>query len=129
MADRVRKAFPFRLILLVLMGAVLLYLGSGFVCQMSVGSERRAELHQIEQGIEAAQQEKVQLEEYLHYVQSAEAAEEWARENGWAKEDEVSVVLVAPATESPTVEGRTLGEGTEPGSNREAWWELFFGAP
>jgi hypothetical protein len=67
------------------------------------------------------------LESRLTYVQSPEAAEEWARQNGWAKEGEVSVVVVAPAVQSSPAGGQGSAPEAEPGSNRQAWWDLFFG--
>ena len=124
---KVRRVLPVRLILLILMGLVILYLGVGFVRQARVSYQQREGLHWIEQEIAVVQQENAKLEDHLTYAQSSEATEEWARENGWAKEDEVSVVVVAPAGESSAGDQRGL-EGThEPSSNREAWWNLFFG--
>ena len=125
--SKTRRVLPLRLILLILMGLVILYLGAGFVQQARVGHQRREELRLIEQEITLVQQQNAQLEQRLTYVQSPEAAQEWARENGWARQDEVSVVVVAPAGES-LAEGRTsVEESRDPGSNREAWWGHFFG--
>ena len=124
---RIRSASPFRLIALVLMGLIILYLGVGFARQANVSHQRREELHRFERDIEAIRQVNARLESRLTYVQSPEAAEEWARQNGWAKEGEVSIVVVAPAAQ-PSPAGR---QGPAPeaalGSNRRAWWDLFFG--
>lgn len=123
----VRKALSLRLFPLILMGIVILYLGASFVRQASVSHQRREELRQLEQEIAAAEQESTDLQERLTYVQSPEAAEEWARENGWAKQDEVSVVVVAPAARSSPDDTPGAIEESKPGSTREAWWDLFFG--
>lgn len=123
----VHRVLPLRLFLLILMGLVILYLGVGFVQQARVSYERRAELHLIEQEIVVVQEENARLQERLTHVQSSEAAEEWARENGWAKEDEVSVVVVAPAGESSAGAQQGMEVTPAPGSNREAWWNFFFG--
>jgi len=125
--SRVHRALPVRLILLILMSLVILYLGAGFVRQATVSYERREELHWIEQEIVDVQQENATLEDHLTYMRSSEAAEEWGRENGWAKEDEVSVVVVAPAAEMSAGGQRGLDDARKSSSNREAWWRLFFG--
>jgi hypothetical protein len=109
------------------MGLVILYLGVGFVQQARVSYERREELGLIEQEIMVVQEENDGLQERLNYVRSSEAAEEWARENGWAKEDEVSVVVVAPPADSSAGVQQDTGVTPAPGSNREAWWDFFFG--
>jgi uncharacterized membrane protein len=124
---KIQRVFPVRLILLILMGLLILYQGVGFVRQARVSYQRREELHLIEQEIAAVEQENAKLEEQLNYVQSTEAAEEWARENAWAKEDETSVVVVAPAGESSTGSQEEPEEMHDSSSNREAWWNLFFG--
>ncbi len=124
---KVRRSSPFRLIALILMGLVILYLGVGFVRQASVSHQRRLELGRIERDLAAAQQVNAQLQERLTYVQSPEAAEQWARENGWAKEDEVSVVVVAPIAQPSQSSPPGSTEEAKPNSNREAWWDLFFG--
>jgi cell division protein FtsL len=125
--SRVQRMLPIRLILLILMSLVILYLGVGFVRQAKVSYERREELHWIEQEVVDRQQENAVLEDQLTYMQSSEAAEKWGRENGWAKEDEVSVVVVAPAAELSSGGQRGLDQTREPSSTREAWWRLFFG--
>jgi cell division protein FtsB len=122
-------AFPLRLVLSVLMGIALLYLGWGFVRQVGVNHQRREELRQLEQDIETAQQEVVKLEERLGSVQSPAAVEAWARENGWAKEDEVSVIVVAPPAQPPPAVEAAPPKDVETRPTREVWWDLFFGTP
>ncbi len=124
---RIRSASPFRLLALVLMGLIILYLGVGFVRQANVSHQRREELHRLERDIESIRQVNARLEGRLTYVQSPEAAEEWARQNGWAKEDEVSVVVVAPAAQASPSGGQGPAEEAAPGSIRQAWWDLLFG--
>ena len=122
-----RRAFPYRLILSLLMGAVLLYLAANFVMQAGERLELRDKLRRIEQDIAAAEEANLELKARLDYVSSDDAAEEWARENGWARSDEVLVVVLAPESEtSPGVEGGPAKD-VEPGSNRDSWWNLFFG--
>ena len=122
-----RRAFPYRLILSVLMGAVLLYLVANFVMQTGERLDLRDKLHRIEQDIAAAEKANLELKARLDYVSSDDAAEEWARENGWARSDEVLVVVLAPESEtSPGVES-SPAEDVGPASNRDSWWNLFFG--
>ena len=127
MASGVRKALSLRLFPLVLMGIVILYLGASFARQASISHQRREELRELEAEIAATERGNVDLQERLEYVQSPEAAEKWARENGWAKQDEVSVVVVAPSAHSSPSDARSATEEPKPSSNREAWWDLFFG--
>ena len=122
-----RRAFPYRLILSGLMGVVILYLAVTFVMQTGVSLELQDKLRRIEQEIAAAEKANSELEARLGYVASDDAAEEWARENGWARPDEVLVVVMAP--ESQTLPGDELRqeEDARPASNRDSWWDLFFG--
>jgi cell division protein FtsB len=122
-------AFPLRLILSVLMGIALLYLGWGFVRQAGVSHERRQELRRLEQEIEAARLKATGLEEQLDSVRSSEAVEGWARENGWAKEDEVSIVVVAPPAQPAPGDAQALPQSSTSAPKREVWWDLFFGNP
>jgi hypothetical protein len=109
------------------MGIVILYLGASFARQATISHQRREELRELEAEIAATETENVDLQERLEYAQSPAAAEEWARENGWAKEDEVSVVVVAPSVQSSPSDTHGTTEEPKPSSNREAWWDLFFG--
>jgi hypothetical protein len=109
------------------MVVVILYMGVGFVQQASVSQERQDDLREIEEQIAVAQQESQALEKYLEYVRSPAAAEAWGRENGWTRDDEVSVVVVAPPGEASAPEIGAPEGGVEAGSNREGWWDLFFG--
>ena len=127
MSSTVRKALSFRLFPLVIMGILILYLGASFARQASISHQRREELHELEAEIVATELENVDLQAHLEYVQSPEAAEEWARENGWAMQDEVSVVVVAPSVHSSPSDTLGTQEEPKPSSNREVWWDLFFG--
>lgn len=124
---KIRRAFPYRLILSTLMGVVILYLGVNFVMQIGVSHELREKLGRIEQGIAAAERANSELEARLDYVSSNDAAEEWARENGWAREDEVLVVVMAPAAETAPGDEPQQGDEVRPASDRDSWWDLFFG--
>lgn len=114
-------------LLLVVTGVLILYMGSTFVHQAGAHLQRQEELDQLEERLERTRQEEALLEEQLQYIQSPEAAEAWARENGWAKSDEVSVVVVAPPAEASPQEGQRAAEIDSPASRRQAWWDLFFG--
>jgi hypothetical protein len=112
---------------LMVMAAILLYLGADFVQQANASWQRQEELDRLEWRIAAARQEQASLQELFVYVQSPEAAEAWARDMGWARPDEVSVVVVAPPADTfPDVESQEDAE-KGPGSYRASWWDLFFG--
>jgi cell division protein FtsB len=122
-----RRAFPYRLILSVLMGVVLLYLAANFVKQTGDRLDLRDRLRHIEQEIAATEKANSELKARLDYVSSDDAAEEWARENGWARSDEVLVVVLAPETETAQGVEVSPKEGAGPDSSRDSWWDLFFG--
>lgn len=126
----VRKAlrlFSLGNFLLIATVLLILYMGSSFVHQINTYLQRRDELDQMKQRLEAAQEEELLLQEELEYVQSDEAAEAWARQNGWAKSDEVSVVVVAPPASLSDQPGNDLEAVAPPPSEPELWWDLFFG--
>jgi cell division protein FtsB len=124
---KVRNSLPIVRILLVLMGVLAIYLLANFVRQVAISQQRRSELSELEQAIADAQEERAELEEALTYAQSDAAVDEWARKIGWARPDEVSVVVIAPAAStSPGEEGSPEGGGG-PALPRDAWWDLFFG--
>jgi cell division protein FtsB len=109
------------------MGVVLLYLSVNFVMQTAERLELRDRLHRIEQEIATAEKTNAELEARLDYVSSDDAAEEWARENGWARSDEVLVVVMAPEVETALGDEIRRSEDAGPASSRDSWWELFFG--
>ena len=126
---KARRAWSLRHLLLLLMGAMILYLGAGFAQKVGVSLERRDDLRLLEAQIARAEQQEAVLASELEYMRSAAAAEAWARENGWAREDEVAVVLVAPPSSAPLSNGEGMRASLEPSSIRQRWWDLFFGGP
>lgn len=121
------RSIPYRWIPALLIIAVLLYLVATFVMQIGVSLELRDEVRQLDQKISVAERANAELESRLNYVSSDDAAEEWARQNGWARSDEVLVVVLAPEAEDALQEGLPQGDGVRPASNRDSWWDLFFG--
>ena len=124
---KTHRAFPYRLILSLLMAAVLLYLAVTSILQTGVSLDLEDKVQRLDQDFTAAERANAELEKRLEYVSSDDAAEEWARQNGWARSDEVLVVVLAPeAGDSP---GDRLPQDQEvtPVSNRDTWWNLFFG--
>ena len=123
----VRRLSFINQLLLLLMGIVMLYLLADFGRQLAVYYQRRQELRQVEAQIAAAEQEKLALEEQRSYALSPVAAEQWARENGWAQEGEQTVVIVGQGAQeqlAPEERVDTNPDGTSPQST---WWDLFFG--
>ena len=125
--SRIGKVVPYRWILSLAMGAVIFYLAVSFVMQMGTSLELREKRHRIEQGIAAAEKANAELEARLQYISSDAAAEEWARENGWARQDEVLVVVLAPEAGKSPQDERQQGDQVNPVSVRDSWWDLFFG--
>jgi len=112
-------------LLLILMGTVLLYLVVNFGRQVAISYQRGQELQQIQEKVGLAEERNQELRDYQEHAKSDSATEAWARDQGWAKAGEVPVIIVAPsAAESPAIE---LPAQESPTSNRQAWWELFFG--
>ena len=114
-------------IALLAMSVLIVYLVVDFGRQVVLSRQRHDELRRVEQQIRAVMEEREELEQCLEWTQSSEAAEAFAREQGWAREGEVSVVLVEPAlTPVPTPATSPVARRVED-STREAWWGLFFG--
>jgi len=124
---KIRRALPYRLILSILMAVVLVYLAATTIMRTPDRLALRDRLDRIDQELALAEKANAELRARLDYVSSNDAAEEWARDNGWTREDEVLVVVLAPDAE--TAEGSQLRQEDESMStpNRDLWWDLFFG--
>ena len=117
----------FARILLILMIVVIIYLVAGFVRQVDMSQQRKAELRQVEQDIVIAEEELAQLDEQLSFANSDEAVFHWALENGWGRPNEVLVVLVEPAYAMAAPGGENSDrEGTASETPSDSWWDLFF---
>jgi cell division protein FtsB len=115
-------------ILLLLMSIILLYMTVTFVRQVRVSHQQRQQLTLLQEKIRAATDERVQLEQSLQEAQGDAAVEKWARSVGWSRPGEVLVVPIGGGA-APSPEVQPIPEaGNAPGSTREAWWDLFFGA-
>jgi hypothetical protein len=112
--------------LLLLMAAVVVYMGAGFVRQTLVGRQQREVLDDVESQIDVALQEGELLRAQLEYGLSPQAAEEWGRENGWGRPDEQIVIVVAPPAGPAASEEQASGQSLTPESRRGTWWDLFF---
>ncbi len=124
---KLRRLIPLNQILLILMGILVVYLMVDFGRQVGVSHQRRLELDQIEQQIEAALAEKSELEDQLAWAASPEAVEAWARRNGLTRENEVLVVFLGEPSGLPDQASPLARPKTPATSTRAAWWDLFFG--
>ncbi len=128
MIDRIPgKSVLVRYLLLALVGALVIYVGAAFARQAQVREQQRAELERIENEIAIAQEEAAMLQEHLEFVQSPAAVEAWALENGWARPDEMPVVIIEPPVEAGSRQEAEDGAGAGPATPQQAWWDLFFG--
>lgn len=123
---RAGTSILFRYALLGLVALAAVYLGGGLVQRVQVRQQREEELQRLQAETALAQQQAADLEEHREFAQSPEAVEAWARENGWARPEEVSVILVGPEGEAAAPGEETPGARVEPASARDAWWDLFF---
>jgi hypothetical protein len=106
---------------------LLLYLVVDFGQQVIIFHRQNRDLHSLDEQIAGAQQERAALLENLAYAESDEAAEKWARQLGWSREDEKLVFLVGPEVmDSPKGEDDSLEPPAGPATPQEAWWDLFF---
>lgn len=124
---KIRRVLPYRAILSILMGVVFIYLAATCIVRTHDRLALRDRLERIEQEISVAEKTKAELKAQLDYVSSNDAAEEWARDNGWAREDEVLVVVLAPDAENPNRAQFQHEEQSVSSSSRDLWWDLFFG--
>jgi hypothetical protein len=95
--------------------------------QMGTSLELRDKRHRLDQEIASTEKANAELEARLQYVSSDASAEEWARENGWARQDEVLVVVLAPESENSLQNEHQQDGQVNPVSVRDSWWNLFFG--
>lgn len=112
--------------LLIIIGLVLVFLAVSFVRQVGVSFQKREELERVRQRTLAARGEGEELQRRLDYVQSDIAVEEWAREHGWARFDEVLLVPVWAQSEANPEPQEGSGQEATPNSPRNAWWDMFF---
>ena len=121
------KSVLVRYLLLALVGTLVVYVGAAFARQAQVREQQRAELERIENEIAVAQEEAEVLNEHLEFVESPAAVEAWALENGWARPDEMPVVIIEPTGEAAPGQDARDGAGAGLAAPQQAWWDLFFG--
>ena len=131
--EKTRRTPLMNQLLLILMGAMLVYLVVSFAHQVTISHQQTAELNRIEEKLRIASAEKAQLEAYLEYIWSSEALDYFGRLFGWTRPGEYLVVPFGLQTEVPPPEQVLEKEGLEavnaPRSPRDAWQELFFNTP
>ena len=120
-------AFPAGQIVLALMAILVLYLAVDFGRQIIVSQQRRSELREVRAQIDNSLGRQVELKKQLEFGQSDAAAEAWAREQGWVKENEVPVVIVSPAGAGDSATQGSRAGSPAADSVLDKWLELFFG--
>lgn len=114
-------------LLLILMGAVILYMAVSFVRQIGISRQRQAELEKLTQSIGVAREERVRWENYLEHVQSEAAVEARGRKLSWGRPDQELIVPVGGGAEPSPGAQESVEDRTDPTSPRNAWWDMFFG--
>ena len=115
-------------ILVVLLGAMLLYLVVSFIHQVNVSRQQLEELDRIEQKVGVGLEKSKELEGLREYIESDEVVEWWARTNAWGKADEIVIATVGDSREPSSPDAQTgTQESTSANAPRDAWWNLFLG--
>lgn len=127
-AHKTQRTPLFGRLLLIGMSMALIGLVISFFGQVRVHSARRAELREEQVELALANETKAELEKQLGYAKSDLAVREWALQNGMALAGETLVILVEPQAEAGPEYQAPAEKGREPGSPRQAWWELLFGS-
>lgn len=123
---RVRAAQSLSWFLLIPIAMLILYLVVDFGQQVVVYHQQKKELRRVDEENQAALADTDELEAQRDYAQSDDAAERWARKLGWARPDEVPVVIMGPDIVSPSSDARRARPVAGPATPQEAWWDLFF---
>jgi cell division protein FtsB len=128
MTEGARRVPLLNQLVLLIMGVLVVYLMVDFFRQVASSRQRQDDLREAEALRDVALAEQERLKAEASYAQSEEAAEEWARLMGWAKDNEQTVVIVPSDAESPSPEADQAGAKPSAATQREAWWKLFFGS-
>jgi len=124
--EKIRRTPFVNQLLLIVMGAMLVYLVVSFARQVTISHQESAELSRVNDEIHQVVVAKAQLEEYAEYIRSSEGLERWARQQGWTRPNEVKVVAVGGRTEEPPRKQEIVENGKKADSPQGAWWDLFF---
>ena len=124
--DKMRRTPFMNQLLLIIMGAMLVFLVVSFARQIATSQQQATELKRVEEKIRISAAEKAQLEEYLDWVGSSEALELWARQHGWTRPGERLVVPVGVGAEASPPEQESLAEEEKASAPQRAWWDLFY---
>ena len=81
--EKTRRTPLMNQLLLLLMGAMLVYLVVSFARQVTISHQQTAELNRLDEMLRISSAEKIQLEEHLDYVWSNEALDWFGRLFGW----------------------------------------------
>jgi cell division protein FtsB len=126
MDGKARTARFFSQLLMILVGIVVVYLVMDFGRQVMASHRQRADLKGLQARLDAIFGEQRELENKVRYAYSEQAVDDWAREQGMVKENEVAVTILADdqAPEPPVRETPRTAPASIPA--RRVWWDLFF---
>jgi hypothetical protein len=116
----------FSQLLMILVGIVVVYLVMDFGKTVLASRRQRVELKEWKARLDAVYEEQRELEDRVRYNYSEQAVDDWARELGMVKENEVAVTILdyGEAPEPPVRERPRTTPASIPA--RRVWWDLFF---
>lgn len=112
-------------LLVVLITALVVYLVVDFGKQVADSNAHDDELQEAEAAVAAASEETARLEAEYARALSSDAVEQFGRDMGYARDNEVPVVVPNLPALSPSEEGDSQPGEAE--TYHRAWWDLFFG--
>jgi cell division protein FtsB len=126
MDGKARMARFFSQLLMILLGIVVVFLVVDFGRTVVESQQQYSELKELKAERDAVYAEQKELQDAVRYAYSVQAVEDWSREIGLVKDDEIGVTIidyneapVAPVRESPRTTPASIPA-------RRVWWDLFF---
>jgi cell division protein FtsB len=126
MDGKARMSRFFSQLLMILVGIVVVYLVMDFGRTVMASRRQNEDMKELQGRLKAVYEEQGQLEDRVRYNYSEQAVDDWARELGMVKENEVAVTIIAdeevpkpPVREKPRTTPASIPA-------RRVWWDLFF---
>jgi cell division protein FtsB len=126
MDGKARMSRFFSQLLMILVGIVVVYLVMDFGRTVMASRRQNEDMKELQGRLKAVYEEQGQLEDRVRYNYSEQAVDDWAREIGLVKENEVAVTILDDdeAPEPPVREKPRTTPASIPA--RRVWWDIFF---